>query len=157
MLTEKGISEKEMILVTFTAKAAKEMKERMRLFPGLSPSILSSLVIGTFHSIFYKILLHHEPEKWRKDKLLTSDWQRQRMLVEAGREIDLDEKDFAYDQALQQISWWKNHLIRPQAVQPKDLFEKHAAYLYQRYEQMRSTKQSFDFDDMLIGCYHFFS
>ena len=153
MLTEQSYSPKEMILVTFTAKAAKEMKERMRLYPGLDSRILNQLMIGTFHSIFYKMLMHHEPEKWSPINLIKQDWLRQAMIKEAGREINLDEKDFAFDQALTQISWWKNHLLSPDQVKTKDVWEERVAYLYKRYEQMRLAKNAFDFDDMLLGLY----
>lgn len=157
MLTEQHHSPKEMILVTFTAKAAKEMKERMRIYPGLNPATLQQLVVGTFHSIFYKMLLHHEPERWDQSKLLKMEWQRQAMLKEAGREIDLDEKEFAFDQALTQISWWKNHLLAPEQVKAKDIWEERSAYLYKRYEQMRQANHLFDFDDMLLGTHQLLS
>jgi DNA helicase-2/ATP-dependent DNA helicase PcrA len=153
MLTELNYSAKEMILVTFTAKAAKEMKERMRMYPGIQPAVLNQLVIGTFHSIFYKMLMHHEPVQWAPNNLLKQDWQRQAMIKEAGREIDIDEKEFAFDQALTQISWWKNHLLAPDQVAAKDKWEERVAYLYKRYEQMRLAKNLFDFDDMLLGLY----
>ncbi|WP_088103450.1 UvrD-helicase domain-containing protein [Halalkalibacter urbisdiaboli] len=155
MLTEKEIPEQEMILVTFTAKAAREMKERMKIYPGIHEKTLQRLMIGTFHSIFYKMLLHHEPDRWNGENLLKWDWQREQMIKEAGREIDLDEKEFAYDQALTQISWWKNHLLFPHHLKAKDVWEERVAYLYKRYEEMRLQKGMFDFDDMLIGCYEF--
>ncbi|WP_100404798.1 ATP-dependent helicase [Bacillus solitudinis] len=155
MIAEKQISEQEMILVTFTAKAAREMKERMHMYPNISNESLRRLMIGTFHSIFYKILLHHDPVRWHGDHLLKWDWQREHMIKEAGREINIDEKEFAYDQALTQISWWKNHLLMPHNVKAKDVWEERVAYLYKRYEQMRLSKGLFDFDDMLIGCYAF--
>ncbi|WP_413379738.1 ATP-dependent helicase [Alkalihalobacillus sp. 1P02AB] len=153
MLTVKQISPKEMILVTFTAKAAKEMKARMEIYPNLSKQTLKQLMVGTFHSIFYKILLHHHPDRWHSSKLLKMDWQRDKLIKEAGREIDIDEKDFAYDQALTQISWWKNHLISPDQVKAADQWEEKVQYLYKRYEEKRIQEQMFDFDDMLIGCY----
>ncbi|WP_100373475.1 ATP-dependent helicase [Bacillus sp. FJAT-45037] len=153
MLTEKNYSPKDMILVTFTAKAAKEMKERMTIYPGMNKHLLHQLVVGTFHSIFYRMLMHDNPEKWHSDHLLKWDWQRDQMLKEAGREINLDEKEFPFDQALTQISWWKNHLLAPKDIKPEDVWEERAAYLYKRYEEMRQQKNSFDFDDMLIGCY----
>ncbi|OLS39457.1 ATP-dependent DNA helicase Rep [Alkalihalophilus pseudofirmus] len=153
MLTEKNYSPKQMILVTFTAKAAKEMKERMTIYPGVTKGALQQLVVGTFHSIFYRMLMHYDFEKWNSQHLLKWDWQKDQMLKEAGREIDLDEKEFAYDQALTQISWWKNHMQNPNEIKPKDIWEERAAYLYKRYEQMRTSKRLFDFDDMLLGCY----
>ncbi|MET3506880.1 ATP-dependent helicase [Halalkalibacter oceani] len=153
MLVELGHSPKEMILVTFTAKAAKEMKERMKQYPGLTAKHLQPLVVGTFHSIFYKMLLHADAERWNQTNLLKADWQKQAMVKEAGREINLEEKEFAFDQALTQISWWKNHLLSPEQVTPRDQWEERTAYLYRRYEQMRSQRKWFDFDDMLLGTY----
>ncbi|MDQ0209012.1 ATP-dependent helicase [Alkalicoccobacillus murimartini] len=152
MLVNEGIPPQEMILVTFTAKAAKEMKERMKIYPGIDKRTLQKLMIGTFHSIFYKMLIHHEPETW-DSRFLLKEWQRSQMLKEAGREMDLEEKEFAYDQALTQISWWKNHLITPKDVKPADIWEERCAYLYRRYEEIRISRSAFDFDDMLTGCY----
>ncbi|MBP3949499.1 ATP-dependent helicase [Bacillus suaedae] len=156
MLTELHYAPKEFILVTFTAKAAKEMKERMAIYPGIDASILRQLMIGTFHSIFYKILLHHDPQTWAPSSLLKMDWQRQAMIKEAGREITLDEKEFAFDQALTQISWWKNHLLSPEQVEATSPWEEKVSYLYKRYEEMRKSKGMFDFDDMLLGVYDLF-
>ncbi|MEN0644133.1 ATP-dependent helicase [Alkalicoccobacillus gibsonii] len=152
MLQHVGIKPEQMILVTFTAKAAREMKERMQIYPGLSKQILRKLMIGTFHSIFYKMLLHHEPEKW-DSRFLLKEWQRVQIIKEAGRNMGLDEKEFAYDQALTQISWWKNHLMTPEQVKPLDHWEERCASLYKVYEETRVAKVSFDFDDMLTGCY----
>src|SRR5690606_16924371 len=126
-------------------------------YPDVDPVHLQQLVVGTFHSIFYKMLLHHDPVRWNSGNLLNLDWQRHAMLKEAGREIDLEEKDFAFDQALTQISWWKNHLLTPEQVKTTTIWEERTAYLFKRYEQMRQTKNAFDFDDMLIGTYEMLS
>ncbi|MBU8906887.1 ATP-dependent helicase [Desertibacillus haloalkaliphilus] len=154
MMTEKNIPANRLGMVTFTAKAAKEMKERMLLYPNLTRQHLQSLVVGTFHSIFYKMLLHHQPDQWQPNQLLKWDWQRDKLMKEAGREIDLDEKEFAYDQALAQIGLWKNSLVSPADVKAKDIWEERVLHLYKRYEEMKNQNQMFDFDDMLIGCYN---
>ncbi|WP_269431663.1 ATP-dependent helicase [Bacillus sp. JCM 19034] len=156
MLTELHYSPKKLIMVTFTAKAANEMKERMATYPNMTKSLLNQLMIGTFHRIFYKILQHHEREKWNSTSLLNKDWQKQAILKTAGREIDIDEKDFAYDQALTQISWWKNHMQSPSEVQAKNPWEEKTLYLYKRYEQIKTENRTFDFDDMLLGAYDLF-
>ncbi|MFA9457239.1 ATP-dependent helicase [Halalkalibacter sp. AB-rgal2] len=156
MLTELHYSPKKLIMVTFTAKAAKEMKERMATYPKMNQSLLNQLMIGTFHRIFYKILLHHEPKRWASSLLLNMDWQRQAILKSAGREIDIDEKDFAYDQALTQISLWKNHMLTPELVKTTNSWEEKILYLYKRYEAIKKENQSFDFDDMLLGAYDLF-
>ncbi|MBA9025156.1 ATP-dependent helicase [Peribacillus huizhouensis] len=156
MLTAKNINPKSIMLVTFTAKAAKEMKERLLSYPEMTPMLVNQLVTGTFHSIFYKILLFHEPDKWRRDLLMKWEWERTRILKIAGKEIGLDEKDFAYDQALQQIGLWKNSLLFPNEIKAKDEWETSCLSLYKSYEEYKLQTGSYDFDDMLIGCYSFF-
>lgn len=153
MIQEKQIDPKSIMLVTFTTKAAQEMKSRLLRFSSLSPAIVHSLVVGTFHSIFYKILLHHDGERWSPQRLLKHEWMIDRMLKEAGAELSLDEKEFPYDQAAQQIGYWKNTLTHHDAVKPKSDWEEKALYLYKRYEEMKKERGTFDFDDMLQGCY----
>jgi DNA helicase II / ATP-dependent DNA helicase PcrA len=122
----------------------------------MSGQEISRLVSGTFHSLFYRILSYHQPQKWTNQKLLNKEWQRRQILKEAGKELNLDEKEFAYDAALQQISFWKNSLILPQDVKPATSWEEKTSFLYTQYEQFKSEQELFDFDDMLTGCYQLF-
>lgn len=156
MLEEKQIAPSSIMLVTFTAKAASEMKKRITQYPGMSPAKVNQLIAGTFHSIFYRILCFHEREKWSSDKLLKKDWQREQILKEAGRKLQLDEKEFAYDLALQQIGLWKNTMIMPDKVKPESPWEEKVALLYKDYELAKEKQRMFDFDDMLLGCYKLF-
>jgi DNA helicase II / ATP-dependent DNA helicase PcrA len=153
MLEEKQIAPGSIMLVTFTAKAASEMKKRITQYPGMSPAKVNQLIAGTFHSIFYKILCFHKREKWSSDKLLKKDWQREQILKEAGRKLQLDEKEFAYDLALQQIGLWKNSMIMPDKVKPESPWDEKVALLYKDYELAKEKQRMFDFDDMLLGCY----
>jgi DNA helicase-2/ATP-dependent DNA helicase PcrA len=157
MLNEHRIKGNEMMLVTFTAKAANEMKMRLLQYPDMNQQMVKQLVTGTFHSIFYRILSFHQPEQYSSEKLLKKDWQREQILKEAGRELKLDEKEFAYDLALQQIGLWKNSLIAPNHVHAKTPWEEKVAFLYQYYENFKQKQRLFDFDDMLIGCYQLFT
>lgn len=156
MLEEKKIDPSSIMLVTFTAKAAAEMKKRITHYPGMSPAKVNQLVAGTFHSIFYRILCYHEREKWSSDKLMKKDWQREHILKEAGRKLQLDEKEFAYDLALQQIGLWKNTMIMPDEVKPESPWEEKVALLYKDYEFAKERQRIFDFDDMLLGCFKLF-
>jgi DNA helicase-2/ATP-dependent DNA helicase PcrA len=153
ILQEKNIEPNSIMLVTFTAKAAAEMKERLLRYPGMSASQIHRLVTGTFHSIFYRILAFHCREKYDSRNLIKKDWQKEQIIKETGREFGLDEKEFSYDLALQKISYWKNNLLLPDVVKPQDKWEEKVAHLYKRYEQFLKEHQLFDFDDMLIGCY----
>lgn len=100
MLEVNQIDPGTIMLVTFTSKAANEMKNRLITYPNMAKQKVSQLITGTFHSIFYRILLFHARESWNPDLLLKKDWQRDRILKEAGRELDLNEKEFAFDLAL---------------------------------------------------------
>ncbi|RFU66738.1 UvrD-helicase domain-containing protein [Peribacillus glennii] len=157
MLTEEKIAPKSIMLVTFTAKAAKEMQDRLLSYPKITASDVNQLVSGTFHSIFYKILIFHEPEKWQRNLLLKWDWEKEKIIKAAGREYGLDEKEFAYDNALQQIGLWKNSLVFPDDIKPAaDEWESACAYLYKKYEEYKRDSMMYDFDDMLVGCYTLF-
>ncbi|MBT2688305.1 UvrD-helicase domain-containing protein [Bacillus sp. ISL-47] len=156
MLREKKIDPKSIMLVTFTAKAAAEMKERLLDYPGMDSRKVKQVISGTFHSLFYRILSFHSPEKWSSGKLLNREWQREQIIKEACKDLKLDEKEIAYDLTLQQISYWKNSLIMPEKIQPENDWEKQTAILYKRYEQAKERKGLFDFDDMLTGCYALF-
>lgn len=153
MLDVKKIDPRTIMLVTFTSKAAGEMKNRLTTYPHIKKEQINNLVTGTFHSIFYRILMFHEGSNWSSERLLKKEWQRDKILKEAGREIDLSEKEFAYDLALQQIGFWKNSLLFPHEVKPVTDWEEKAAFLYKKYEEFKAQKGLFDFDDMLIGCY----
>lgn len=153
MLNVKKIDPRNIMLVTFTSKAAGEMKNRLTTYPQIKKDQINNLVTGTFHSIFYRILMFHEGSNWSSERLLKKEWQRDKILKEAGKEIDLSEKEFSYDLALQQIGFWKNSLLFPHNVKPESEWEEKAAYLYKKYEEYKAQKGLFDFDDMLIGCY----
>jgi DNA helicase-2/ATP-dependent DNA helicase PcrA len=153
MIQEKEIDPRSIMLVTFTAKAAKEMKQRLLHYPSMSSALVQKLVAGTFHSIFYKMIAHFHPQAWNMEQLLKWDWQKEQIVKEAGRELHLDEREFAYDQALQQISYWKNTLTGIRDVRPADQWEERVHHLYKHYETTKQKQGLFDFDDMLYGCY----
>ncbi|WP_141432769.1 UvrD-helicase domain-containing protein [Bacillus sp. 03113] len=156
MLSEQLIDPKSIMLVTFTAKAALEMKSRLVQYPDLTQAKVKQLVSGTFHSLFYRILSFHYPQKWVGEKLLKKEWQREYILKDAGKELQLDDKEFAYDAALQQIGYWKNSLQFHHKIKPASEWEEKALFLYKRYEEFKLKEELFDFDDMLIGCYELF-
>ncbi|WP_428911409.1 ATP-dependent helicase [Niallia sp. Krafla_26] len=156
LLSQLGVEANRIMLVTFTAKAAKEMNERLLNYPSINKTQIRGIVSGTFHSLFYRILNHHQPQKWNGQKLLNKEWQRRQILKEAGKQLDLDEKEFAYDAALQQIGLWKNSLLSPNQIVPTTAWEEKSAFLFKKYEEFKQQQELFDFDDMLVGCYELF-
>lgn len=156
MLNEKNIPPNNMMLVTFTAKAAAEMKARLLHYPNVDRRAIQSLVVGTFHSIFYRILSFHFPNEWSHEQLLKFNWQKEKILKNAGKQLGFSEQEFAYDLALQQIGFWKNSLITPKQMKPNSEWEEKVAKLYTLYEEHKQQHAQFDFDDMLLGCYSMF-
>ncbi|MDP4170589.1 MAG: ATP-dependent helicase [Bacillota bacterium] len=153
MLEVMNINPSSMMLVTFTSKAAAEMKKRLLAYPDINRQKVNSMVAGTFHSIFYRILMFHSPERWSSNKLIKWDWQKEKIIKETGRELQLSEKEFAFDLVLQQISFWKNSMVSPHTIKPESEWEEKAAILYRDYENYKEQEGLFDFDDMLIGCH----
>ncbi|MFT0802857.1 ATP-dependent helicase [Bacillus swezeyi] len=156
MISQLNIPPSAILLVTFTTKAVKEMKERMASQYGLSERIVSRLVTGTFHSLFYKILCHHDPVKWNGEHLLKWEWQKEQYIKMALAEERLDEKDFPIDQAIQQIGYWKNAYLPGEHIPFEDEWEKQVHRLYRHYEQQKRERRQFDFDDMASACYELF-
>ncbi|PLR82060.1 ATP-dependent DNA helicase Rep [Bacillus canaveralius] len=156
LINEKNIDPKNIMLVTFTAKAAAEMKTRLSRYPATGPDKTRQLVAGTFHSIFYRILSFHDPASWSSEKLLKQTWRKEQIVKEAGKALGLDDKEFAFDLALLQISYWKNSLLSPSQVKPDTEWEEKTVFLFNAYEKSKQSQSLFDFDDMLVGCYHLF-
>lgn len=158
LIQDKGIEPKQILVVTFTTKAAEEI--RQRIARQLLPSQARELVAGTFHSIFYRMLLHHQPARWDQQRLLKKEWQKWRLLRETGVLLGHDDllalKENEALDALGVISRWKNEYLLPHDVayrEPASDTEKQAQQLYPLYEEAKRKHNWFDFDDMLIGCY----
>ncbi|MFS0787266.1 ATP-dependent helicase [Shouchella sp. 1P09AA] len=151
MLTELNIPINRMALVTFTSKAAKEMKERMMLYPNITKKMGEQLLIRTFHSLFLQMLKHHQPDQWHHSRLLQSPLP---LIKQIGLSFGYDENEFAYDSAVTQISYWKNHMLQPDDVTAKTDFEKKVKSIYQTYEEEKKRQTYYDFDDILLGCFH---
>ncbi|WP_144559263.1 ATP-dependent helicase [Shouchella miscanthi] len=149
MITELDIPINRIALVTFTSKAAQEMKERMLLYPGITREIGEKILIRTFHSLFLQMLKHHQSEQWHHSRLIQSPHY---LVKQIGMTLGLDENEFAYDSAVTQISYWKNHMIPPEQVQAKTAFEEKVKTIYQEYEQQKQFQHYYDFDDILLGC-----
>ncbi|WP_174731020.1 UvrD-helicase domain-containing protein [Mesobacillus harenae] len=156
LLEEEKADPRSVMLVTFTAKSAAEMKNRLAQYPNMSPATVNRIISGTFHSIFYRILTFHKPSVWGGDKLIKKEWQKQQMVKEAGKSLGLIDSEFAFDLALQQIGYWKNSLITPGSVKAQTPWEEQTASLYKMYEEMKQQRGVYDFDDMLTGCYELF-
>ena len=156
LIQEKQANPSSIMLVTFTNKAAAELKERLLKYPNMSRLIVNKIVTGTFHRILYQILLFHEPDKWKRQNLISKDWQKEALLKEANQQLKLDTKEFPYDAAIQQIGAWKNSMLFPNNITASSDWEENVLHLYKWYEEKKHERNLYDFDDMLLGGYYYF-
>ena len=150
-LINKGLYKPENILsVTFTNKAAKEMKERVM---GLLKKDDLPITIGTFHSVFARVLRVEAKHLKISPHFAIYDVQDQLDLLK----VILKEKNITKDQvtpnqARNQISYLKNKMIMPEAQSRKarTIIEKKIVEIYSSYQKALRKNDALDFDDLLL-------
>jgi DNA helicase-2/ATP-dependent DNA helicase PcrA len=154
-----GVAPWNILAVTFTNKAAREMRERVeRLFedkfgPPLAgqPPRLHGLTIGTFHSICARVLRIETDAIGYERNWVIYDTADQLSLVRALLgELNLDEKRNSPTAILAHISKQKNDLITPEAYHADSYFEEVAGRVYARFQEALRTNNAMDFDDLLM-------
>ncbi|MDE6026855.1 MAG: UvrD-helicase domain-containing protein [Muribaculaceae bacterium] len=151
-----GYEPYRILALTFTNKAAREMKERIEKLTG--PKISSKLWMGTFHSMFLRILRHHAPLIGFKEGFTIYDTTASRSLVKMiVKELGLDDKCYKAAVVHSAISNAKNAMISPEQYQlDKDLYEQDrrakrpmTGKIYEIYAKRCLTANAMDFDDIL--------
>jgi DNA helicase-2/ATP-dependent DNA helicase PcrA len=153
LIDQKKISAQKVLLLTFTNKAAGEMKERIRklLIPN---SDLSELPFaGTFHSFCARILRFDGHHTSISSHFLIFDEQDQQDLVkQALVKLDLNVKNFKPGGVLATISQAKNEMISaleyPQYA--RGTYQEQVALIYVIYQRLLKEHEALDFDDLLI-------
>jgi DNA helicase-2/ATP-dependent DNA helicase PcrA len=150
LINEKGISPRHIFAVTFTNKAADEMRERVeRLLRGSAKGIW----ISTFHSACARILRQHiEQLGFGRNFVIYDEEDQERHIKAVMKELDLDFKLF-HPRAMQSsIDRLKNEGITPDQYHPSqfNIFEKRLALVYQRYQEDLVRNNGVDFGDLLL-------
>ena len=143
----------EILAITFTNKAAAEMRERLG---GLVGPRSRGMWVSTFHSMCVRIL-RADAERMgftRNFTIYDTDDQK-RLYKEIMSELDIDSKRFPVNALMNRISTAKNELIVPGdfAKQASDPVGKVAARVYERLQQRLKAANAFDFDDLLLYAY----
>ena len=155
-LLEQGMAPWEILALTFTNKAAREMKERIGRLVGEERA--RYLQMGTFHSVFARILRAEAGHLGFNSSFTIYDQTDARSLVRAIiKEMGLDDKVYKPASVADRISMAKNHLILPQAYAESawakdDVNQKRpqVANIYIRYAERCRQANAMDFDDLLV-------
>ena len=155
-LMELGMAPWEILALTFTNKAAREMKERIGQLVGHERA--RYLQMGTFHSVFARILRAEAQHIGYQSNFTIYDQKDARSLVRTIiKEMELDDKVYKPASVADRISMAKNHLMLPQAYAESawakdDATQKRpqVANIYIRYAERCRQANAMDFDDLLV-------
>ena len=151
LMEEKNISPHNIMAVTFTNKAANEMKDRVEDLTGINTRWMW---IGTFHSICSRLLrMEADNLGIARDFVIYDDADSRALIKRCLIELGLGnrEKEYHPSAVLGQISAAKNMLIRPDsfAIGKDDEWTRNIGRVYARYQEMLRQANAFDFDDLL--------
>ena len=160
LLRAVGISPRSLMAVTFTNKAAGEMRERINRLLGEAVSTSAGwrgLTIGTFHSICAYILRQEAaPAGVDPNYVIFDDSEQLSAIKQALRDLKLDEKMYRPEAMRAAISRAKNELIKPAAFQATTYWAEVARRVYGRYEEVMAANHALDFDDLLCRTTYLF-
>ena len=161
-LLEKGMKPWNILALTFTNKAANEMKQRIGNLVG--HEVARNLQMGTFHSVFSRILRVEAEAIGYKNNFTIYDENDSRSLLKTIiKEMNLDDKSYKPASVHHLISMAKNHLISAEEyandpeVRDRDASMRMPAMsrIFFAYEERCKQANAMDFDDLLVQTYRF--
>lgn len=150
LMSEKNIKPWNILAITFTNKAANEMKERVENLVG---DAVKDMWIGTFHSICVRILRKYIDRLGFDNSFLIFDTSDQRTLVkECMKTLKIDDKMFTDRSVIAEISNGKNDMLEPKTYQTKyagDYRKEIIGRIYELYQKRLKENNAIDFDDII--------
>jgi len=154
LIAHENIWPNEILAVTFTNKAAKEMRERLGLLLGKDGSARNFMPwMGTFHGICVRLLrMDGDKIGISSNYVIYDEDDRQGLIKQAMKQLSMTDKQIKPRAVSSAISGAKNELINPEdyELSASYPFQKEVAKIYARYEKMRIEAGALDFDDLLI-------
>ena len=146
----------EILAITFTNKAAGEMKERVATLVGAASRVMW---VMTFHSACARILRQHADRlAYKRGFTIYDEADSRRMVKRCMDELDIDPKRFPPRSIKAQISGAKNRLRDPETLREEQgsFFEETVADVYDMYEKRMHAANAMDFDDLLVRTVNLF-
>lgn len=147
-LIQSGVAPHNICAITFTNKAADEMRHRLQ-----SRNVPHGVTASTFHSLCVRILrMYPEQAGIKHNFTIYDDSDQKRIVKEAIKACDLDSTNFPPSKMLEAISRSKNDLETPQDVLERadEYFAKSFAKVYRHYQDTLDNNNALDFDDLLM-------
>ena len=156
LIAYEGVRPYQMLAVTFTNKAAREMGNRVHDM--LGELTADGLWLGTFHSVCAR-LLRREAEHlpFGSSFVIYDEDDQQRVVKAAIRDLNLDEKTYRPQSVHGAISHAKNDLIFPEDYPVQTYRDEVVKRLYKRYQELLKQNNAVDFDDLLLWTAHLLS
>lgn len=148
-LLDLGVNPREILGLTFTNKAAEEMRERLRGMVG--PEAASKVTLSTFHSLGLMMLkVDAKAEKQKKRYTIFDTGDQLGVLKDLTRALNFD-KSYDLGSILSRISHWKNEFyLKASDIPPSDdPYDFAASELYERYQTQLKAYSAVDFDDLV--------
>ncbi|HLN61732.1 MAG TPA: DNA helicase PcrA [Symbiobacteriaceae bacterium] len=156
LVERQGVSPWRILAITFTNKAAAEMKERVAQLVG-EPA--RDIWVSTFHSACVR-MLRRDIDKlgYAKNFVIVDSGDQQTVIKECLKELNLSDKQFQAGAVQGTISNAKNAMldVREFAAQAKDYYQQQVAQVYRRYQEKLRNANAVDFDDLLLLCVKLF-
>jgi len=149
LVRECGLDPYNIMAVTFTNKAAREMRNRLERLIGQSR--LERLTMGTFHAICARLLRREAQAIGLPSNFVIYDRDDQLgVLRQALKDLNLDDKMYRPTAVQAAISKAKRALLDPEEYRPPTYWHEVAARVYSRYQQSLQANSAVDFDDLLM-------
>ena len=151
LIDEKGVNPWNILAITFTNKAAGEMRERVDRIVGFGSE---SIWVSTFHSTCVRILRRHIERLGYSTNFTIYDADDQKTLMkDVCRQLQIDTKIYKERSLLAAISSAKDEMISPDAFELNaagDYHKQKIAKVYREYEKQLRSNNALDFDDLLV-------
>jgi DNA helicase-2/ATP-dependent DNA helicase PcrA len=148
LIAVRNVDPRNILLVTFSKKAAEEMRERIARLPGLNESIAATIQARTFHSFFLQIIRKHGVTQ----DILSETRYQHILLKRILREMGLQDA-YQPESLLSLLSAYKMQMVDVDSLPESSDEEKELKQIFAEYEKWKAANDKIDFDDVLLIAY----